>query len=243
MPQTPQTDLEAMSTALHSTCAGSAAASTATLLFVHGVDSDSGVWAPTTDLLSDHLCVLVDLPGHGKSPVSSDPSAYERAAILEDLNVVISGLARPVVFVGHSLGGYLAMAYALTRPGAIDALVLVSTGPGFRDPEARKGWNARLLKNAPSYKVSELAATVGLHVDSMVIDRLAELTLPVTLVVGDDDRAYLGANDYMAKKLPHVQRTTVEGARHYVMRTHPDQVAQAVRHAAAVSAQLSSRRC
>ncbi|MDE0065693.1 MAG: alpha/beta fold hydrolase [Acidimicrobiaceae bacterium] len=222
-----------MSTPLHVTTTGSATGSAATLLFVHGVDSDSEVWAPTIDLLSDHLCVSADLPGHGKSPDSTEPSAYERSAILEDLDAVISELSRPVVFVGHSLGGYLAMAYALTRPGAVDALVLVSTGPGFRDPQARDGWNSRLLKNSPSYGVSELAATVGLHVDSMVIDRMTELTLPIALVIGEGDRAYLGANDYMEKKLPHATRTTVEGARHYVMRSHPDRVSSAIRNIAA----------
>ena len=222
-----------MSTPLHITTTGSAAASAATLLFVHGVDSDSDVWTPTIDLLTDHRCVAADLPGHGKSPVSNDPAAYERSAMLEDLDAVISELPRPIVFVGHSLGGYLAMAHALTRPGAVDALVLVSTGPGFRDLEAREGWNSRLLKNAPSYGVSELAATVGLHVDSMVIDRMTELRLPVALVIGDGDRAYLGANDYMERKLPHATRTTVEGARHYVMRSHPDHVATAIRDVAA----------
>ncbi len=219
-----------MSTPLHITTTGSAAASAATLLFVHGVDSDSDVWTPTIDLLTDHRCIAADLPGHGKSPVSNDPAAYERSAMLEDLDAVISELPRPIVFVGHSLGGYLAMAHALTRPGAVDALVLVSTGPGFRDPEARAGWNSRLLTNAPSYGVSELAATVGVHVDSMVIDRMTELTLPVALVIGDGDRGYLGANDYMERKLPHATRTTVEGARHYVMRSHPEQVATAVRN-------------
>lgn len=225
-----------MSTLLHTTTTGSARAGAATLLFVHGLDSDSDVWAPTIDLLSDHLCVLVDLPGHGKSPVSSDPSAYGRSAMLEDLDAVISELERPVVFVGHSLGGYLAMAHALTRPGVLDALVLLSTGPGFRDPRAREGWNSRVLKNAPGYGVSELAATVGLHVDSMVIDRIAELTLPVALVIGDSDKAYLGANDYMHKKLPHATRTDVEGGRHYLMQSHPDRVAAAVRDTAALLA-------
>ena len=51
----------------------------------------------------------------------------------------------------------------------------------------------------------------------------------LALVIGDGDRTYLGANDYMEKKLPHAERTTVEGARHYVMRSHPDDVAAAVR--------------
>ena len=63
----------------------------------------------------------------------------------------------------------------------------------------------------------------------MVIDRLTELRLPIDLVIGDGDKTYLGANDYMEKKLPHATRTTVPGARHYVMRSHPQTVADAVR--------------
>ncbi len=81
-----------------------------------------------------------------------------------------------------------------------------------------------------------MAAEIGFHADSMVIDRLTELTLPITMVIGGEDKAYLGANDYMERKLPHASRTTVDGARHYVMRSHPADVATAVR---TVTAQLT----
>ncbi|NDH84765.1 MAG: alpha/beta fold hydrolase, partial [Acidimicrobiia bacterium] len=135
----------------------------------------------------------------------------------------------PIVWVGHSLGGYLGLAHALTRSGgAADALVLVSTGPGFRDPDAMNSWNERVRANAPEYTVSEAAATIAFHHDSLVMDRLADLTVPLALVIGDGDRAFLGANDYLERKLPHAHRTTVEGARHFVMRSHPESVADAV---------------
>ena len=212
-------------TSLHVTSKGSGP----TVLFLHGLDSDSGVWIPTIELLGDHTCASVDLPGHGQSPVSDDPSAYEREAVLEGLDGVLGQLEAPVVFVGHSLGGYLGLAHALTRPGAIGGLVLVSTGPGFRDPDARDSWNSRVRDNAAGYGVSEVTASIAFHVDSMVIDRMTELTVPLALVIGDGDKAYLGANDYMEKKLPHARRTTVEGARHYVMRSHPDAVAGSIR--------------
>lgn len=200
-----------------------------TVLFVHGLDSDADVWTPVIDLLPDHRCVAIDLPGHGRSPVSDDPATYERESLLQDIDGILRDLDRPVVLVGHSLGGYLGMAHALTRPGALAALVLVSTGPGFRDPEARENWNQRVRDNAKDYGIPEVAAAVAFHVDSMVIDRITELTLPVALVIGDGDKAYLGANDYIEKKLSQVQRTTVDGARHYVMRSHPESVAAAVR--------------
>ena len=200
-----------------------------TVLFIHGLDSSAAVWEPVIDLLGDHCCVAVDLPGHGDSPVSDDPVDYERETLLESIDEILERFDRPVVLVGHSLGGYLGMAYALTRPTALDGLVLVSTGPGFRDPAAREKWNANVRENAPDYGIPEAAAAIAFHVDSMVIDRMTELELPLALVIGDEDRAYLGANDYMEKKLPHATRTTVEGARHYVMRSHPEVVAAAVR--------------
>ena len=210
------------------------------VVWVHGVDSDATVWEPAIELVAtDHRCVAVDLLGHGGSPVSADEDDYRRDAVLDDLDAVIADVRRQspgarIVWVGHSLGGYLGLAHALTRSGdaTVDALVLVSTGPGFRDPEAMTSWNDRVRANAPKYSVSEAAATIAFHHDSMVMERLTELTLPIALVIGDGDKAFLGANDYLERKLPHAHRTTVEDARHFVMRSHPDSVANAVEQVA-----------
>ncbi len=211
-------------------------ADTITTLWVHGVDSDTRVWNAAVELIAvEYPCVNVDLPGHGASPEPSDPAAYEREAVLADLDAVIAGIRETdpdqrIVLVGHSLGGYLGLAHALTRDDGygIDALVLVSTGPGFRDPEAMQSWNERVRVNAPNYGVSERAATIAFHVDSLVMDRITELTLPIALVIGDGDKGFLGANDYLERKLPHASRTTVENARHFVMKSHPASVAAAV---------------
>lgn len=199
------------------------------VVFVHGLDSDASVWESTIDLLPDHSCVAVDLPGHGATPTSDDPTAYERDTLLADLDEIIATLPMPVCLVGHSLGGYLGLAHAITRPGSLGGLVLVSTGPGFRDPEAREAWNERVRQNAGDYGIPEIASAVAFHRDSLVIDHLSELTLPIRMVIGSEDKAYLGANDYMERKLPHAHRETVEGGRHYVMRSHPEVIADAVR--------------
>jgi len=211
------------------------------VLWVHGVDSDSHVWDTPIQLVGSELhCVAVDLPGHGESPSPDDPACYEREAVLADIDNVIAGMRtehprRPIVFVGHSLGGYLGLAHVLTRDDSntrLDGLVLVSTGPGFRDPSAMQNWNERVDANSHKYSVSKAAASIAFHVDSLVIDRVTEVTLPVELVIGDGDKAFLGANDYLEKKLPHAHRTTVEGGRHFVMKSHPESVADAVRSVA-----------
>ncbi len=199
------------------------------VLFVHGLDSSGEVWSRVVERLGDHRCITVDLPGHGSSPTSERPADYERDALLRDLDGILDDIDRPVVLVGHSLGGYLGMAYAITRPDVLDGLVLVASGPGFRDPDARERWNTQVRRGVPDYGISEIAAGVAFHTDSLVIDRMSEITIPVTLLIGDHDTAYLGANDYMQRKLPHARRITVEGARHYVMRSHPDDVAASIR--------------
>jgi pimeloyl-ACP methyl ester carboxylesterase len=88
-----------MATDLHVQTAGEGP----TVLFLHGLDSDSAVWSPVIELLADHTCITVDLPGHGQSPVSDDPTRYEREAILADLDDVIGKLVGPVVLVGFGI--------------------------------------------------------------------------------------------------------------------------------------------
>ena len=228
-----------MPTELHTIISGPEAGDgDAVVVWVHGVDSDATVWDPAVELVAaEHRCVAVDLPGHGGSPVSDDEADYHRDVVLADVDAVLAGIrasspGAKIVWVGHSLGGYLALAHALTRSGddAVDGLVLVSTGPGFRDPDAMTSWNDRVRANAPKYTVTETAATIAFHHDSMVMEKLTELTMPVALVIGDGDKAFLGANDYLERKLPHAHRTTVEEARHFVMKSHPESVAAGVAH-------------
>ena len=82
-----------------------------------------------------------------------DPAQYTRDAALADLDDVLATIDGPAVLVGHSLGGYLALAHAATRPGATAGIVVLNTGPGFRDPEKREGWNERSRRNAHRFGV------------------------------------------------------------------------------------------
>lgn len=207
------------------------------VVLVHGMGDDSSVWDKTAAALAgDFACTAVDLPGHGRSPAPDDPGAYERGAVLEAIDAVLERTG-PALVVGHSLGGYLALAHRITRgdgPAAATGLVLVSAGPGFRDADSMAQWNDRVRANAPGLSMPA-AAAIGFHVDSMVIDRLEEVTVPVGLVVGSEDRNFLGANDYMEARLADVRRVTIEGGRHRVMLTHPGQVAAMAREVAAAA--------
>ncbi len=227
-------------TGLHCTTVGSGPP----VVLLHGMGDDSSVWDETVAALAgDFACTAVDLPGHGRSPAPDDPGAYERQTVLDALDEVLERTG-PALVVGHSLGGYLALAHRITRPDgptAAPGLVLVSTGPGFRDAGSMAQWNDRVRANAPSLSVPPAAVAISLHVDSMVIDRLEEVTVPVGLVVGGEDRNFLGANDYMEARLADVRRVTVEGGRHRVMRTHPGEVAAMARQVSAAAGLWSAQ--
>jgi pimeloyl-ACP methyl ester carboxylesterase len=134
------------------------------------------------------------------------------------------------VLVGHSLGGYLALAYAATRPDAARGIVVLNTGPGYRDDAKREEWNDRSRRNAHRFGVPEQATTMNLQADSVVMDRLAEMTTPTLVLAGGDDRAeYTGAGQYLERKMPNARLVVVDGGGHSMHEdTHAAEVADLI---------------
>ena len=79
--------------------------------------------------------VYLDLPGHGRSD-HGDASAWTFAGAADEVRAFCdeAGLERPIVY-GHSLGGFVALAYAIRHPEHPRALVLQSTTARFDVPE------------------------------------------------------------------------------------------------------------
>ena len=216
-----------MSTRLHVVRAGSGDP----IVFLHGMGTSSATWGRGMELLGDRFTVIApDLLGHGASPVPDDPDEYTRDRTLVDLDDILAELdARPVL-VGHSLGGYLALAYAATRPDAARGVVVLNTGPGYRDDAKREEWNARSRRNAHRFGVPEQVTTMNLQEDSVVMDRLAEMTTPTLVLAGGDDRPeYTGAGQYLERKMPDARLVVVDGGGHSMHQdTHAAEVADLI---------------
>jgi pimeloyl-ACP methyl ester carboxylesterase len=72
-------------------------------------------------------CIAVDLRGFGLSDKPSARGSYTLDAYVADLDALLDELSLlRVVLVGHSMGGGIALAYALSRPERVRGLVLVS---------------------------------------------------------------------------------------------------------------------
>jgi pimeloyl-ACP methyl ester carboxylesterase len=185
------------------------------VVFLHGMGSSSATWTACMNLLAPtHRVVALDLLGHGASPAPEDPALYTRDAALTDIDELLATLP-PAVLVGHSLGGYLAMAHAATRPNVARGIIVLNTGPGFRDPEKREVWNERSRRNAHRFGVPVQAAELNLQHDSVVMDRLAEITVPTLVLAGDSDRPeYTASGQYIERKMPNARVVVVKGGEH-----------------------------
>lgn len=106
------------------------------LFFIHGFGEDSRVWADFAKPFgSRYTVVCPDLPGFGQSPtlpgVGIDDMAEAVHAIAEHL-----GLS-DITLIGHSMGGYVSLAYAEKWPEQVRALGLFHSHP-YPDSEEKK---------------------------------------------------------------------------------------------------------
>lgn len=97
-----------------------------TLVFVHGLSSNSDAWSKNIETLSKiYTCIALDLPGYGKS---SKPKAnYTPSFFADVLHQFITALKlKNSILIGHSMGGQAGIKYATKYPESIDKLVLVA---------------------------------------------------------------------------------------------------------------------
>lgn len=203
------------------------------VVFTHGFGRTGETWAPQVEALSpDHHVVTWDMRGHGRSEAPSGPYAREDA--LADLGAIVDAAVAegggPALLVGHSLGGYFSLAYTLTRPETVRGLALLSTGPGFRNPDSRAKYNRGIGRVAAAAGLADNVANVAYHHDSMVIDRLAEITCPTLSMCGTEDReVYVVGARYLAERLPDARLVEIAGAGHEPHVDRPDEVIAALR--------------
>lgn len=173
----------------------------APMVLTHGLGSSSQTWLSLRPHLPEGWAVTTwDLRGHGRSATSA---LYSREAGVADLTGVLDDVAggEPAVLVGHSLGGYLSLALAVDRPDLVRALVLIATGPGFRDAQRREAWNDMLVRQAPRLGVAPAVTGLCAQPDSAVLERLDTIAVPVVAVVGARDHRFHAAAELFGRRL------------------------------------------
>lgn len=241
------------------------------LVLLHGSQLSGAQWTRYAALLGPDVEVVVpDLPAHG----SRRGEAFTWEGALAVVGEAVEGgePGVPVVLAGHSLGGYLAMAWAASQPTRLAGLALlgataVPAGPGaalyrgLARAESRLGvdrMSRALDRQWDSLLPPELAAVVkeaGYGFDGIpaawdgVMTRcrpsmLAEVTCPVLLLAGQFDQLRVDARRFAraARSARWVRSVTVRGGLHVFPLTHPHETAAALWELLASARELSGRR-
>ncbi len=97
------------------------------IIFIHGSGLNNSIWHNLKDHLSSSFeVVLVDLPGHGGSYGDGYDSIEDYRDAL--FNIIKATDLEGSYIAGHSLGGAIAMSFALAYPQIIKGLILIGTG-------------------------------------------------------------------------------------------------------------------
>ena len=215
------------------------------LAFLHGFVGTVNMWQPQVPVFSrEYRFVIYDARGHGQSESPPSPDQYSADIVVEDLFQLLAALGiEKAVVGGLSMGGYESLRFYLRHPQTVAALILMDTGPGYRNPARREEWNHQMEEragvletqgieafavDAPTYTPRELVLKmnpVGLaHMarkvvaqhDSWVIENLGEVKVPTLVLVGERDTPFLQASEYMSKAIPGAQYVVIPEAGHAV---------------------------
>jgi len=115
------------------------------IVLLHGFLESATMWKFLLPQLSKQNTVItIDFPGHGKSEIVSEIHSMELMAevvdeILKKLEIASA------TFIGHSMGGYVALACAELFPKKVEKLILLNSTPAA-DSEEKKENRNRAIK-------------------------------------------------------------------------------------------------
>ncbi|GMQ30052.1 alpha/beta hydrolase [Algoriphagus confluentis] len=114
------------------------------VVLIHGFCESGNMWIPFAEALSsDFRVICPDLPGFGDSPIERDRITLEEVAVQLEEWMEEQHIQNPIV-IGHSLGGYVALALLELMGSRIQALGLFHS-TAFADDEEKKEMRNRTV--------------------------------------------------------------------------------------------------
>jgi 2-succinyl-6-hydroxy-2,4-cyclohexadiene-1-carboxylate synthase len=109
------------------------------ILLLHGFTGSSRTWASHSAAFEEFTTIAVDLLGHGSSDSPPSPDRYRMEHCVDDLTALLDQLEiERAAILGYSMGGRVALQFALDAPRRLQALVLESSSPGIEDDAERE---------------------------------------------------------------------------------------------------------
>jgi len=121
----------------------------ATIVFIHGFAENSGIWdQQVTPLKKSYRVIIPDLPGTAATPLST-PLTIESMAEYVYAILLAENISNAVI-IGHSMGGYVALALAEKYPTLVKGLGLFHS-TAKADSEEKKEGRRKSIKLMEQY--------------------------------------------------------------------------------------------
>jgi 2-succinyl-6-hydroxy-2,4-cyclohexadiene-1-carboxylate synthase len=103
---------------------------------LHGFTGQAGDFEPLRDCLPSSVQLTApDLPGHGAKSSQRQLSDYSLESHLQAISEAAT--APQITLLGYSMGGRLALHWAIAHPERVRRLILIGASPGLATPEER----------------------------------------------------------------------------------------------------------
>lgn len=173
------------------------------IVLLHGFLETSAMWAPLiSEFKLTHQVICIDLPGHGQSECLSYIHTMEDMAkvVLAVLNFC---KIEEAAFIGHSMGGYVALALAAQQPGLVIKLCLMNS-TFEADSLERKANRERAIAMAKrNYDNLVKLSFSNLFAPESRITFKHELEKALELALQTPVQGYIAAQIGMSKRQPH----------------------------------------
>jgi pimeloyl-ACP methyl ester carboxylesterase len=159
-----------------------------TVVLIHGFGEDGDIWKNQVEFLKDHFYLIIpDLPGSGKSELISDVSIEGMAELIKEIlnnelqKFSAAAEAEGVSLIGHSMGGYITLAFAEKYPQLLSSFGLVHSS-AFADNEEKKATRLKSIGFIKKYgaheflrsSILELFTESWITANRAIIDGLVE---------------------------------------------------------------------
>jgi pimeloyl-ACP methyl ester carboxylesterase len=218
-----------------------------TILFIHGAGGGQLSWAFQKGFFEkEYYSVIIELPGHGESGGEGEEEIGRYAEHVYDFSKGLN--LRQLLLVGHSMGGAIVQALAVTHPEVVRGIVLVGTGARLKVlPAVLDGINKnfeetvrRIVLYAFSRNASPELIEAGveyllgcrprvLYGDFLACDRfdfmeeVRKIDLPALILCGaEDEMTPVKYSEFLHQQIRFSRLEILPGAGHMVMMESPE---------------------
>ncbi len=135
------------------------------VLLIHGFGEDGSIWKNQIDFLKSKFKLIVpDLPGSGQSEMTDDMSIEGMAEVIkaifdvESLEIKSVDGFKKVCMIGHSMGGYITLAFAGKFSGLLNSFGLFHS-TAFADSEEKKELRKKVMNFVKKHDAEKFLKT------------------------------------------------------------------------------------